>query len=171
MGKSSSAGEHIDRHASDVGRHRAAAAGYAVRLVRVQGEQGHVIGIAIGHGSGEGEGAIDRDGEVVAVVILQYHGAGEPGDRAAHGVRIVGAGHGYMGGPPALHGVEGSAAAVAYDAGLPNGLGENSDVVGAAVADERGKGKAAIGRDGEVIAAVVLQHYGAGKPGDRAAYG
>lgn len=62
------------------------------------------------------------------------------------------------------------AGAVAHETGLPNGLGVDGDVVGAAVVDGRDKAKAAVGQNGEVIAAVILQHYSAGKPGDRAAY-
>ena len=153
-------------HVRDVGRRRAAAAGYGARLVReLPGEQGHAVRVAIGHGRGEGEGAIDRDGEVVPAVILQHHAAVEPGDRAANGVGVGSTGDGDIGDV----GCRDRAGTVGYAAALACRLGEDGHAIGAAIGDLGGKGEDAIGRDGKVVAIVVLQHYGTGKPGDRAA--
>lgn len=152
----------------DVGRGRAAAVGYGVRLVRVtQGPHGHAIGIAIGHGSREGEGAVAKDVEVVTVVILQVHVAGHPGDRAANGKVVDGAGDGYSGNV----GCRDQAGSAGHAATPANRLGEDGHAEGAAVGDLGGKGEDAVGRKGEIIGIVVSQHHGAGKPGDRAAHG
>src|SRR5208282_2098937 len=116
---------------------------------------------AVSDGGVKGKGAIAGDGQIVAKIILQHHAAiraYEAHDRAANGIENSRADDLNVDNV----GIRGSGA-VGYRAGLVGAgrLSENRYVVGAAGSDEGGEREAAVGFDGKVIAAVVLQDHAA----------
>ncbi len=144
------------------------------RLRARSNQHTYVVRAAISDGSVKGEGAVAGDGQIVAAIILQHHsavGAHKAHDRAADGVKNSRADD--------LNvdniGIRGPAT-VGYRADLIGAgrLGENRNVICAAGGDQSWEREAAVGFDGKIIAAVVLQHYATAsfsESGNRAADG
>ena len=121
------------------------------------------VGGAGGQRGGEGEGAVGAEAEVVTAVVLQHHGAGQPGNGPADRIGgTVRAGDGHVGDVGGGYG----AGAAGDGAGLAGRVGYDRDAVGGAAGQRGGEGEGAVGGDAEVVTAVVLQHHGAGQPGN-----
>ena len=131
-------------------------------------EYGHRVSGAVGQRIGERCGAVGRQHQVVGAVVLQRDrlAGGEAGQFDVHRVLDgVGAGHGDAG-----HvGRTDRAAAVADRAGLGRGLGQDGDGVRVVFQQFGGEGERAVGRDAEIVAAIVSQHQRAVEACDRAA--
>src|SRR6267142_1443870 len=144
------------------------------RLRAWSDQEADVVRAAISDGRVKGEGAIAGDCQIVAEIVLQHHasiGADDAHDRAADGVENSRADD--------LNvdniGIRGPGA-VGYRADLIGAgrLGENRNVICAAGRDQSWEREAAVGFDGKIIAAVVLQHYATAsfsESGNRAADG
>ncbi len=132
----------------------------AAGLRRIGGlcEHRHRIGRAVEQRRGEGEAAIRADRKIVATVLLQHEAAaGEPTDVATDRIgRGRRAGHLHAGHIGSCN----DATAVRNGARLQRAarLSRDGDRVRRAIAQRRGEREAAVRRERQVVAAVLLQH-------------
>ena len=157
-----------DRDVGDVGRGDGArGVRDATDLPRGVGLDGDVVGGALGQGGAEGEGAVGAGAQVVAGVVLEDRGAGEPGDGAPD--RVGGHDRGHAGDRDVGDVGRGDGARGVRDrADLPRRVGLDGDVVGGALGQGGAEGEGAVGAGAQVVAGVVLEDRGAGEPGDGA---